>query len=88
MLAAQRDQAYAGYLAAKAAESQLKSTDLAAAQAQADAGVDQAYAAWKGAQAQLAKLRDRSTQVAARQPPRLGSTQASDALELAEDRPR
>lgn len=84
VLAAQRDQAYAGYLSAKAAESQLKSTDLEAAQAQADAGVDQAYAAWKGAQAQLEKLQGSSTK-SQRAAAKAGVTQASDALKLAED---
>ena len=82
-----RDQAYAGYLSAKAAEGQLKSTDLDAARAQAKAGVDQAYAACKGAQAQLSKLQGGSTK-SQRAAAKAGVTQASDALKLRRGEPR
>jgi len=84
VLGAQRDQAYAGYLSAKAAEGQVKSTDLDAARAQANAGVDQAYAAYKGAQAQLSKLQGGSTKEQ-RAAAKAGVAQASDALKLAEE---
>ena len=81
--AAARDQAYAAYLGARANEQQLRSTDLAAAQAQANAGVQQAYAAWKGAQAQLEQLR--SGDVASqRLAAEAGVAQASEALSVAE----
>lgn len=82
-LAAAKDQAYAGYLAAKAAEDQLKNTDLSAAQAQADAAVQGAYAAYKGAQAQLAALEGADTS-AARKAAQAAVRQADDALTLAE----
>jgi HlyD family secretion protein len=83
VLGAQKDQAYAAYLSAKAAQDQLESTNLSAAKAQADAAVDQTYAAWKGAQAQYSKLKNASPsqQKAAA---KAGVTQASDALALAE----
>ena len=83
VLAAQKDQAYAGYLGAKASEDKLESTDLSGAKAQANAAVDQAYAAWKSAQAQYNKLKNASPseQKAAA---KSGVAQASDALALAE----
>jgi len=84
VLAATRDQAYAGYLSAKATESQLKSTDLSAAQAQANAGVSQAYAAYKGAQAQLAQLQGADT-AAQRAAAQAGVRSAAEALKLAEE---
>lgn len=83
ILAAQKDQAYAGYLSAKAAEDQLKNTDLAGAKAQAQAGVGQAYAALKGAEAQLAKLNSADTG-SARAAAEAGVKQASEALALAQ----
>lgn len=60
-LEATKDQAYAGYLSAKATEDSLKATSLTAAKKQAQAAVDQALAALRGAQAQLAKLESTST---------------------------
>lgn len=83
-LQASADQAYVAYLGAKATEEQLKSTDLAAAEAQAQAGVDQAYAAYKGAQAQLAKLNSSDTS-AARAAAEAGVRSAAEALKLAEE---
>lgn len=83
-LQASADQAYVAFLNARAAEAQLKATDLTAARAQAHAGVDQAFAAYKGAQAQLAKLN--STDVSAqRAAAEAGVRQAAQALSLAQD---
>ncbi|HSK48730.1 MAG TPA: efflux RND transporter periplasmic adaptor subunit [Coriobacteriia bacterium] len=84
VLAANKDQANAAYLSAKAAEGQLKSTDLSAACAQANAAVSQAYAAWKGAEAQLAKLQGASTSEQ-KEAARAAVDQAALALRLAED---
>lgn len=82
-LAAAKDSAYAGYLSAKAAEQQLKSTDLSAARAQAQAGVDQAYAGWQQALATQRKLKcaDVSEARAAAQ---AAVAQAEEALALAQ----
>jgi HlyD family secretion protein len=78
-----KDQAYAAYLGAQASEQALKATDLAAAQAQADAAVDQTYAALKSAQAQLAKAQGASTS-SQRAAAKAAVTQAENALALAE----
>ena len=82
-LEAQKDQAYAGYLSAKATEESLKATSLDAAKAQADAAVEQAYAAYKGAQSQLAKLEDAST-AASQDAADAAVAQAEDALAAAQ----
>lgn len=82
-LAAARDQAYAGYLAAKSQESQLKGFDLSAAKAQAEAAVDQTYAAWKSAEAQLARLKSGDTETQ-RRAAIAAVDQASKALRAAE----
>lgn len=81
-LAAQRDQAFAGYKGAQAAEGQLKSTSLTAGRAQAKAAVKQAWAAYQGAKAQLATLRNASpaSQAAAA---RAAVNQAAVALSVA-----
>lgn len=81
--AAQRDQAYAGYLGARAQEEALRNTDLSAARAQAQAGVGQAYAGVKSAQAQLARLQSTDT-AAACEAARAAVAQAAQALALAE----
>ena len=81
--AAQRDQAYAGYLSAKATEDQLTSTNLNAATEQATAGVDQAYAAYQGAQAQLDKL-ERSSGSGSKAAAEAGLAQAQQALSVAQ----
>lgn len=83
-LGIQKDQAYAGYLQAKAAEQQLKSVDLTAARAQAQAGVDQAYAGWRQAQATLAKLQSTDT-AAQREAARQAVASAAEGVALAQD---
>lgn len=84
VLAAQKDQAYAGYLSAKATQESLQNTSLTAARKQAQAGVDQAYAAYQGAKAQLkkAKSADPASQKAAA---RAAVAQAAEALSAAEE---
>lgn len=82
--AANRDQAYAAYLAAKASEEQLRSTDLSAAKAQAQAGVDQAYAGLLAARSQLDQLEAGNTGTA-RKAAEASVDQASKALSAAED---
>ena len=81
-LEATKDQAYAGYLSAKATEDSLKATSLTAAKKQAQAAVDQALAALKGAQAQLAKLQSTSTS-ASRAAAQAAVNQAEEAVRLA-----
>lgn len=81
--AAARDQAYAGYLGARAQEQALRSTDLSAARLQAQAGVDQAYAGVQSAKAQLARLTSGDVS-AAREAAQAAVNQAAQALALAE----
>jgi len=83
-LGVQKDQAYAGYLQAKAAEQQLKSVDLTAARAQAQAGVDQAYAGWQQSKATLAKLQSTDTS-AQREAARQAIASAAEGVALAQD---
>lgn len=83
-LGVQKDQAYAGYLQAKAAEQQLKSVDLTAARAQAQAGVDQAYAGWQQSKATLAKLKSTDTS-AQREAARQAIASAAEGVALAQD---
>lgn len=83
-LGVQKDQAYAGYLQAKAAEQQLKSVDLTAARAQAQAGVDQAYAGWQQSKAMLAKLKSTDTS-AQREAARQAIASAAEGVALAQD---
>jgi len=84
VLAAQKDQAYAGYLSAKATQEQLEDTSLSAARAQAEAGVDQAYAAHQGAKAQLAKAKS-SNPASQKRAAQAAVAQAEEALAAAED---
>ena len=81
--AAQKRQAYAGWLSAQATVSKLEATNLAPAQAQANAGVAQAYAAYLGAASQLKKAQaaDPASQRAAAD---AAVTSASQAVALAQ----
>lgn len=81
--AAARDQAYAGYLGARAQEDALRNTDLSAARLQAQAGVEQANAGVKSARAQLARVTSGDT-AAARKAAQAAVTQAAEALALAQ----
>ncbi len=74
-LAAAKDQAYAGFLSAKATEQQLATANLSAAKAQAKAVEAQALAALRAAEAQLKKLEGASTTVQ--------RTAAADAVDQA-----
>ncbi|MDP2232167.1 MAG: biotin/lipoyl-binding protein [Actinomycetota bacterium] len=79
-----KEQAYAGYLQAKAAQDKLGAYDPSLSQKQAQAGVDQGYAAYLQARAAQLKLEGASlsTQRAAAQ---AGVDQARKALTLAQD---
>ncbi|MDO8987539.1 MAG: biotin/lipoyl-binding protein [Coriobacteriia bacterium] len=79
-----KEQAYAGYLQAKAAQDKLGAYDPSLSQKQTQAGVDQGYAAYLQARAAQAKLENTSlsTQRAAAQ---AGVDQARKALALAQD---
>lgn len=84
VLAAQKDQAYAGYLSAKATQEQLEKTNLSAARKQAKAGVAQAYAAYQGAKAQLKKVKS-GDPASQRDAAEAAVAQAGAALNAAED---
>ncbi|MDP2182536.1 MAG: efflux RND transporter periplasmic adaptor subunit [Actinomycetota bacterium] len=79
-----RDQAYAGYLQAKAALSSLEDYDGTSAEAQADSAARQAYAAYLSARAQQSKL-EGSSVTAERAAAQAAVDQARLGLVLAED---
>lgn len=81
--AAQKQQAYAGLLSAKATVAKLNSTDLRPAQSQANAGAAQAYAAYLGAISSLKKAQaaDPASQRAAAD---AAVTSAAQAVSLAQ----
>ncbi len=83
VLAAQRDQAYAGLKSAQSAQDQLVSFNLTAARAQSNAAVDQACAAWQGAKAQLTMLRN-SSPASQKSAAQAAVTQAAVALATAQ----
>jgi len=79
-----KDQAYAGYLQAKAAQDKLKAYDPTVSAASAQAGVDQAYAAYLQARATQQKVEGTSTS-AQRSAAQAGVDQARQALTIAQD---
>jgi len=79
-----KDQAYAGYLQAKATQDQLNAYDPTASEASAQAGVDQAYAAYLQARATQQKLEGTSLS-AQRSAAQANVDQARQALTIAQD---
>lgn len=78
-----KDQAYAGYLQAKAAQQSVEDYDGTSASMQAGSAVDQAYAAYLGARAQQTKLEGTSVS-AERAAGQAALDQARQGLVLAE----